>query len=97
MGGRVSSCWPVPAKKQMNKHFRTTSTLGTSNILGICVRICLKPAHLVDRLVHHTLRDATTGARCNVPPPCQRRVAGNVFLRLAWWVSRSRQLSICVK
>ena len=37
----------------MSKHFRTTSTIGTSN--------------------------TTTGARCNVPPPCQRRVAGNAF------------------
>ena len=30
--------------EQISKHFRTTSTRGTSNILGICVRIFLKLA-----------------------------------------------------
>ena len=36
-------------------------------------------ALILDGLLRHTLRDATSGARCNVRPPCQRRIAFSVL------------------
>ena len=83
----------------MSEHFRTLCTLGTSNILGIFVRICMNQAgwlHIfLDQRVHHTLRDATTGARCNVPPPCQRRVAGNAFFYVLHGGCAARANCLC--